>query len=402
MEVKDLKPEDLTDIFGPTNTNVAPKSNQFSVSLEDGKGDIFSKKPVEGENKEDKPLIDKVEDKTGDDKKLEDGGEDKVIDADLLSDTTKPGRKPKYDFTDTTGYFEDRLKSGKFVKIEVDGDDGKPVTFIPRTPEEFDEVIDLQVQYQVDKKSKGAEQAWYQSKTPAWQAIAKYAELVDNPADVIPFIQGVRTIESIKDVDDGTVEGAEHIVRTRLEQKGDTPEIIQQQIDVLKQADKLVVTAKAYKPMILQEEARNLVELKRQEEQRGRVWMEDMGRIQEGAMKAIESPFYGKKLQKEEKALVYDLIGSPSEESGGFKIFSLINSLFEKGEFEKLREIALLVGKKDSFVGYVSDKAANATAATLQKKLRISTESGGGKDLSGDDDEDKPVIRRKFTANFGR
>src|SRR6187399_1368149 len=152
----------------------------------------------------------------------------------------------KHEFADISGYFNDRIKSGKFVKIEVDGEDGKPTVFVPKTPEDFDEVIDLQVDYRLEKERKNLVQQVYQSKSPAWQAVLKYSELVDDPSEVVPFIQGVRTVESVAQVDENTEEGAERVVRARLQQRGDTQELIDQQVETLKGADKLVATAKVY------------------------------------------------------------------------------------------------------------------------------------------------------------
>lgn len=403
MDVNNLNPQEFVDIFGAKDAVI--KDNQFGVTKFDASTDILDKEkqPVVEDKEKDK---DKLVDDLNKDKDKEnlDKEKDKQTDADILGDQDKNKDKVvTYDFKDASGYFADRIKSGKFIKIRQTNEKGEEVDFIPTKPEEFDEVFDLQLEHKLKEKEKDVAQSWYQSKTPAWQAIAKYAELVDNPADVIPFLQGVRTIESVREVDEGTVEGAEQIVRTRLEQKGDTPEIVQQQVELLKQTDKLIPTAKAYKPLIIKEEQTNLLALKKQEEERNRVYLEDVVRIEDGAIKAIDSPFYGKKLQKEEKAMVYDLIGYPSQESGGYKIFSIINSLFEKGDFETLAGMALYASNKDAFVNYISDKAAHSTASKLQNKLRLATENSSSKSTFVDDSEEAPVIqRRKFTSNFGR
>lgn len=326
---------------------------------------------------------------------------------DLLGDDDKKaGRKPKYDFTDTSGYFEDRFKSGKFVKVQTENEKGEKVNFVPKTPEDFDEVIDLQVDYRLGKKEKELEQKIYQSKTPAWQAVLKYSELVDDPSEIIPFLSGVRTIESVKEVDETTVEGAERIVRTRLEQKGDTPELIEEQIGALKGADKLLSAAKQYKPMILLEETRNLNNLAQQKQTQLQEWEKDVAEIEQNVVKAIEAPLFGKKLQKEEKAIIYDLIAYPSQESGGYKIYEVIDALFAKRDAastEMLTQIALLIGKKDNFFSYINANASQAAAAGLQKKLRLANESSSSSEKDDIQQDDTPVIqRRRFTSNFGR
>ena len=92
-------------------------------------------------------------------------------DVDILGENKKPGRKPKYDFSDMSGYFEDRIKAGKFVPVEEDTAEGKKL-FIPKTPEEFDEVIDLQISHKIEEERRKLEQSWYQSKSPAWKMIS--------------------------------------------------------------------------------------------------------------------------------------------------------------------------------------------------------------------------------------
>lgn len=328
-----------------------------------------------------------------------------TVAVDLFADEKgKAGRKPKYDFSDMAGYFEDRVKSGKFVKIEEDAEDGSKVAFIPKTPEDFDEVIDLQVNYRLDQEKKAMVQQIYQSKSPAWQTVLKYSELVDDPSEILPFIQGVKTIESVAQVDEGTEEGAEKIIRVRLEQKGDTEELIDEQIEALRGADKLLSTAKVYKPMIIQNEQRQLSEMIRQKEEDDRGYLQMVAEIEKNALKEIESPIIGKqKLSKEEKALVYEMIAYPSEETKGYPIFNAIDALFAKGDFQTLKMIALLAGgKKDSFINYVSTGAADKTANDFQRKLRVVGSTSIGKDDVSSSDQVPVVNRNRYTGGFGR
>ena len=70
--------------------------------------------------------------------------------------------------------------------------------------------------------------------------------------------------------------------------------------------------------------------------------------------------------------------------------------------FETLRDIALMLSKKDSFLSYISTSASDKTAQNLQKKLRLATES---RQSSTDNDDDIEVIKRSqspLTSRFGR
>lgn len=315
----------------------------------------------------------------------------------------KPGRKPKSEIADLPTYFEDRIKSGKFVKIEEDAPDGSKKVFIPKTPEDFDEVFEIQLNYRLEQEKKQLAQQVYQSKSPAWQTVLKYSELVDDPSEIVPFIQGIKTIESVGQIDENTSEGAEKIVRSRLQQKGDTPELIDQQIEALRTGEKLIPTAKVYKPMIIQEEQVNLSQMIQEKQREEQQYLQMVDTIEKNAVQAIETPLFGKqKLSKEEKAIVYDMIAYPSEETKGYPIFSAIDELYEKGDFETLKIISLLAaGKKDAVFSYISSHAATATAAGLQRTLRVASTSSSS---TGDQNtETTPVVtRRQYSGKFGR
>ena len=237
----------------------------------------------------------------------------KGADVDIL-DTQN--RKPAIPLKDLTSYFEDRVKSGKFIAVEQEDETGKKVPFIPTTPDEYDEVLELQISYRLEQAKQEMEKNWYQSKSPAWKVVSQYAQLVDNPAEMIPFIQGVQTIQSIANIDENEIDGAEQIVRTRLIQRGDPEEIVEQQIEALKTTDKLVSTAKQYKPIIIQQEQAVLAnDMKIQQEEQSR-YMQMVGDIRTAAIQELEQPIFGKnKLKQEEKAEIYDLIGEPDDNS---------------------------------------------------------------------------------------
>lgn len=384
MEVKDINTDVFADIFGDAG-RMGPKTEGSSIT--------------ETTSVIDTTTISSV----GDTTTIASTGQTTTLVPDILGDDGKPKVAPQQrgkPIDGLTGYFEDRIKNKKFVTLKEVDDDGNESTFIPKTPEEFDEVIDLQVDYKVRQKTKDLEQNWYQSKSPAWQAIAKYADIVDDPSVLIPFLQGIRNIESIKDVDETTTDGAERIVRSRLEQKGDPKEVIDYQVESLKSANKLVDTAKQYKPLILNEEQQSLLQQRRDAENSQREWIQDVTEIEDAAIKAIESPIFGnKKLTKEEKAVVYDMIATPSENTKGYGVYAALDKLYDKRDaesMETLRQVALLLGKKDSFFAYFGSSTANNTAVGLTKKLKIADSMTSS--ANDDNNDDEPVItRNRFT-----
>jgi hypothetical protein len=303
------------------------------------------------------------------------GNEEEIIEEGATpAEGTKPGRKPKYAFQDTVGYFEDRIKAGKFVALEEEVN-GQTQTFIPKTPEEFDEFFETQVNYHLEQKRQENDKTWYESKSPAWKAVAQYAEMSDDPSELLPFIQGVQAIASVSEVDETTPEGAEQIVRTRLQQRGDTEDVIAETLEALKGAGKLETQAAKFKPLILQGEQQNLQRMMEEKQQQEQQYYKTITEIRDNAIKAIEEPLYGKKLKMEEKALVYELIGEPNPTTQGYQIYTEIDQLFEKKDFETLRQLSLLIKKKEAFLNdYVKTAEANRVAEGVQRKLRVATD----------------------------
>ena len=326
-------------------------------------------------------------------------------DQDILTTPVKTaGRPPKKELQDLSQYFQDRIKAGKFIKVKDLDEQGNEVEFLPKTAEDFDEVIDLQVNYRLDQKKKEIDKSWYQSKSPAWQFVAKYAELTDDPAEIVPFIQGIKTIDSVQDINPEEITGAERIVRIRMEQKGDTQEMIDEQIESLKTTDKLVSTAQKYKPVILQEEKNYLSQMVQQKKQETEEYNQMVGTIRESAIKAIETPLFGKqKLKQDEKAAIYHLIATPSEETQGYPIYTEIDRLFAEGDFDTLKMVALLLAKKDNFLTYAGISSADKAAAGIQRQLRLAADSrASGNDNNEGDTDRVSVNRNKYTSKFGK
>lgn len=411
QQITDLSPQHFGDLFGESVPQVTPGA-RFGGGV-DPLGDLMAPihpdlpaTPVDLPPTE--PLDNQGEaDLLNPEKKEGEEGEDKTDVPDIVEagEKAKPGRPKAKDISDASEYFADRIKAGKFVAIKETLADGTEADFLPKTAEEFDEVLDIQVQHQVNAKLKDLDTKWYASKSPAFQAVAKYAELTDNPADILPFLQGVKNIESVRDVDETTIEGAETIVRARLEQRGESQDIIEETIESLKTTDKLLGTAAKYKPSIIADESRQLQQMIQQKQHEEREYNTMIAKIQENAYKAIEAPIFGKqKLKQDEKADIYDLIGRPSEESGGFAIYTKIDELFEKGNFETLKKVALLLVKEDSFVNYISNSAADKTAGELQKRLKAVTENRGTSGDAPPEEVRTTVKREQFThqPRFGR
>jgi hypothetical protein len=332
-------------------------------------------------------------------------GAEQKTEADILGTAGIPVVTPSQ-IADLPTYYQDRVKNGKFIAVKDVDDKGQEIDFIPKTAEEYDEVLELQINYRLNEARKDLEKKWYESKTPAWKVVSQYAALVDEPSEMIPFLQGVKTLTSVANLDETDPDGAEQIVRTRLMQKGDPEELITQQIETLKTTDTLVKTAKVYKPIILQQEQASLQQQLRAKDEEDRKYNLLIADIRDNALKSIEAPIFGKtKLKQEEKAAIYDLIAEPAEETQGYGIYNIVDQLFDKRDFEKLKEVALLLTNREAFMNYLGAQVANATAASLERKLRLAGESrsSSGNDFHEEGQQAK-VTRNQYKSkpSFGR
>jgi len=329
------------------------------------------------------------------------------VNTDILGDGKgKPNATPSATLTDLSSYYEERIKNGKFVAIIEEDEKGNKTTFVPKTADEYDEVLELQISHRMNEAKKDIEKKWYEGKSPAWKAVSQYAEMVDDPTQLIPFLAGVQTLQSVAAINEDEIEGAEQIVRTRMEQRGDSEEIISSQIEALKTTDKLLATAKQMKPIIIQQEQQSLQRLQQQEYQQQQQYMQMVTEVRSNAIKAIETPLFGKhKLKQEEKAAIYDLIAEPSEETKGYGIYTAIDKLFDTNDFETLKQLALLLSKKDSFFNYLGTTVANNVHGSLEKKLRVAGDSNRASGNDYDEDTNRPTItRNQFNKkpSFGR
>lgn len=399
-EVQNVNHDALIDLF-PGISNNNPIGGKVTFGMEDQPIDLFNLSTTEETT---------LAPSTTDDTTLVPSTTEETTltpSADILgTEKDRPNEKVITTLTDLPSYYEERIKNGKFVAIQEVDEKGNKVNFIPKTAEEYDEVLEIQINYRLDEAKKELEKKWYDSKTPAWKAISQYAEMVDDPTQLIPFLSGIRTLQSVADLNEGEIDGAEAIVRVRMEQRGDPEDAITSQIDALKTTDKLLATAKQYKPIIIQQEQQVLQQQMRQQQAQQQDYVKLVSEVRNNAIAAIEKPIFGKQvLKKDEKAAIYDLIAEPSEEDKGYGIYSAIDNLFDKQDFETLKELAFLLSKKEAFYNYLGTTVRNDTAAQLQKKLVLAGEAHRSSGHDFDEDVNRPTVtRNQFNKkpSFGR
>ena len=281
---------------------------------------------------------------------------------------------------DLKSYFDAKIKDGSFLPLE----DGKM-----DSPEDVDALIELNFANKIEAIQDDVARNWYETKSEAWKYIAANAERFDNPADLIPLLTGVSNIETISTLDPTDEAQAETIIRLALSTRNESPDVIEEQIAMYKETNKLTSMAGKYQPLLVKEENNKLVEIQRQKDATDAANEQMIKTIHQNAINVLETPFLGKhKMTNEEKAIVYDLIAEPTERSGGYKIFTEIDALYENNDFDTLREIALVLKAKKAHRHYLGVTIGAENAENTIRRLKT-TNTG-----STSTDEEIPVQQK--------
>lgn len=396
MPIEEISDHQFFDMFNLGADAPAAVAEQTTFSRQPQDNNIFEEKTEEVKEEDPKPAEPAAAIEEVDPNK-----DANIFEGEALpGEDPKKGRKPKYDFSDATGYFEDRIKNGRFVAVEEEVD-GEVKPFIPKTPEDFDEFFDINLNHRFQERQKEIEGSWYESKTPAWKAIAQFADKNAPIEEVLSFMQGVQNVNDIASLDETTTQGAEQVYRTWLSRRGETPEAIEEQVELAKTADKLTSMATKYKPILVQQESQRLADMDKKQAEQNQRYDQIIWENEKKAIEAIESPIFGKqKLKEDEKALVYDLIGRPQAEAGGYKIYAELDRLFQNRDFATLRELSLLLAKKDSYLSYASTKTKEDNATGLMRTLKVANSTKPTATTPQEEEVHRPaaVVRQPYSS----
>ena len=117
-----------------------------------------------------------------------------------------------------------------------EGEDGKFV--IPRTFDELKELINENKKHQVEESKKEWEKESLNDLSPQVKSILEYAKA--GGKDVTPILEAWGTVESISQLDPNNINDAEQLIRYHLEVKGLTDDDINEQVELLKESNKLL------------------------------------------------------------------------------------------------------------------------------------------------------------------
>lgn len=290
-------------------------------------------------------------------------------------------------FDTVKSIFEDLIKNNQLLPLADDK---------LETPEDIQALVYSNVAHQVEELRKDENNAWYASKSPAWSFVAAHSEKLSNPSELIPLLQSVEAIEIVSQLDSAVEDDAERIVRMALVSRNEPQDIIEDTITTYKDNGKLTAFAERYKPALVKQEQKKIADLAAAKEQEEIQNYNMIKQIHEEAVKVLETPFLGKhKMKKEEKASIYNMIAAPDENTGGYRIFSAIDNLYETNDFEKLRKIALILQDETAYNSYIGLDVVKNTNEGLLRKIKATSTGSTSSDIG----EPGAVPQQKLNRN---
>ena len=205
--------------------------------------------------------------------------------------------------------------------------------------------------------------------SPGMKVLAQYAEQVQNPQELIPFLTAIDNHQYVAELDVTNENDQEEIIRQSLSLRGFPEDQIQADIDDIKERGKLEEKAKALQPQLQLYMQQQVVAIQKQKEQEILQQQQRDQLYQQEVKKAIDVPeLEGLKLKKEHKELIYaGLTGK--DQNGELYVYSLINNLLAKKDYNTLAEIVLLGADKKAYKSYTKTVQQAADAQDTIRKL---------------------------------
>lgn len=243
------------------------------------------------------------------------------------------------------------------------------------TIEDVIELLEANEQEKIQTYEEAARQQWLSSMTPAMQTVYRYSQNLQNPADLIPFLEAMDNVAYSHDLDVENPEDQEAIIRNVFNIQGLPVDSIENDIKDLRDREKLAQRAKELKPVLDRYNHQQVAAMVQQKEQEARqqeaYWKTHQTNVFE---KVVKAPTVGGiKLKKQDRDLAYAALAQPDPQLGGLGVYAIIDNLFQKGDFETLTEIVLLGANKKNYRDYIGSTIESKLAESTQRALRAST-----------------------------
>lgn len=323
--------------------------------------DLGSTKPVDTRSVEE-ILADK--DKEGEEGDKTPKGDETVVDTDKEKSGGRP--KEKLDATDLNS-LSILIDSGKIQPWVNDNNE----VIMPTTRQELIELMDDNFNTFNDNNLKEVNNQFYQTKSPVWQTLLKYAETAKSLDEVAPLFSAMQESEITEKLDIEDVSHQEYIIKKLGFIQGLDEATIDADILDLKERGKLKERAEKVKPGLDKYNAAQIQqELARKNQEAAYKQQEIQNHINSVIENVIsKKDISGVKIKEDHKRFIASTL-VPDDSLGGLPIYTIIDNLLAQGKFDVLSRIALLATNEELHDNYYGAKKANQVAASLQRTLR--------------------------------
>ncbi len=246
------------------------------------------------------------------------------------------------------------------------------------TADDLVTLIDENARIRYEQNLDSINDTWYKSKSPLFQEFAQVAEIVGQDKEAFyRYINASREAEDIDSLDTSNIDDAEYIVRSYLQKREKSSQIIEDDINELKEKGIISNRAERYKPLLIEDkqEEKSLIIAKEREEAATfyKIVQENENVI---TSYLSEKEVAGMKLKEEDKDLIYENL-TYNPELQGFKLFKTIENLQRSGKFDVLSKIILLAEREDRFNELFTNTVKNNVQKDVRSIIKFGTASRG-------------------------
>jgi hypothetical protein len=258
----------------------------------------------------------------------------------------------------------------------------------PSTVKEFESLIESNKEHWAKYKA---------TISPAMKFVLEQSSNFRTPDELIPLLQSVSNQDYLSNLSLDEESDQELIVRKGLEIQGLPVNAIDDEIEYLKDNNRLYSRAEALKPLTEQHQLQVTNAILKEKQ----VALENQKVFWSNYYESFEKDFYnvpnieGIKLKTEDKNRIASLI-LPSQEMGGVPLYNLIDKLIENRDVVTLSKIALLSEDPKLFDTYYGAAKSDKVAESLQLKLRSSISASSSQEAAPQEPQKKQTPRYGF------
>lgn len=249
-----------------------------------------------------------------------------------------------------------------------------------KTIEEAKELIKENLRYKEESSGETSFEKRIQKYSPQVQAIIQYAE--KGGQDITPLLSAISEVEKSADLDIDTDSGQEEIVRQVLKIKGFDEEEITDQIETLKDLDKLKTKAQKFLPELNRMKEQRIAMLMEEQEQREAQAQEAARVYIDTIQSTLDKDQVGSlKLKREDKFKIMEALAVPKYKSiNGFQINEFVKALEDmqfgkNADYEHFLNIVQFAVDKEGFIERLKESLETQLASTTFKKLKTAKDN---------------------------